>query len=228
MAGFRFRYDWVPQAHHGRKFWYRQVPNSVRLTIRRMIETAEVVSQHRHRLLEGMAHAVAAKGYGDTTIADIVREAGVSRRTFYEHFSTKAECLIALYEAASHNALEVLRGAIDPSHEWQTQVEQALAAYLGCMAANPVLLRTLFIEILGLGAAGLQSRRRVNQEIADFMLVAINGEGKHEPLSPRMAMAVVGGITELVLQYIEQDRVAQLQELVEPSSRLVRAVAAAE
>jgi AcrR family transcriptional regulator len=195
----------------------------------RMNETAEVISEHRHRLLEGMAHAVAAKGYGDTTIADIVREAGVSRRTFYEHFSTKAECLIALYEAASHNALKVLRDAIDPSHEWQTQVEQALAAYLGSMAANPVLLRTLFIEILGLGAEGLQSRRRVNQEIADFMLVAINGsEGKEEPLSPRMAMAVVGGITELVLQYIEQDRVAYLQELVEPSSRLVRAVAAAQ
>lgn len=192
-----------------------------------MRETVEFVSEHRHRLLEGMAHAVAAKGYGDTTIADIVREAGVSRRTFYEHFSTKAECLIALYGAASHNALKVLRGAIDPSHEWQTQVERALAAYLGSMAANPVLLRTLFIEILGLGAEGLQARRRVNQEIADFMLVAINGEGGDQPLSPRMAMAVVGGITELVLQYIEQDRVAHLQELVEPSSRLVRAVAAA-
>jgi len=194
-----------------------------------MNETAEVVSEHRHRLLEGMAHAVAAKGYGDTTIADIVREAGVSRRTFYEHFSTKAECLIALYEAASHNALKVLRDAIDPSHEWQTQVEQALAAYLSSMAANPVLLRTLFIEILGLGAEGLQSRRRVNQEIADFMLIAINGsEGQEAPLSPRMAMAVVGGITELILQYIEQDRVAHLQELVEPSSRLVRAIAAAQ
>ena len=29
-------------------------------------------------------------------------------------------------------------------------------------------------------------------------------------------MAVVGGINELILQYIEQDRVAQLLELVEP------------
>ena len=60
---------------------------------------------HYSRLLEGMAHAVAAKGYAETTIADIVAEASVSRRTFYEHFTTKAECLIALYEAASHNAL---------------------------------------------------------------------------------------------------------------------------
>ncbi len=187
-----------------------------------MAETPVQEHEHRSRLLEGMAHAVAAKGYADTTIADIVREASVSRRTFYEHFQTKADCLIALYEASSHNALKVLRDAIDPAHEWQTQVERALAAYLGCMASNPILMRTLFIEILGLGTPGLAARRRVNQEIADFMLGAIDGG-----LTPQMAMAVVGGINELVLQYIEQDRVAQLGELVAPASALVRAATSA-
>jgi len=195
-------------------------------------ESEMVIHEHRHRLLEGMAHAVAAKGYADTTIADIVREASVSRRTFYEHFATKAQCLVALYEAASHNALKVLRASIDPTHEWQTQVERALSAYLACMAQNPVLMRTLFIEILGLGTEGLQARRRMNQEIADFMLGVVNGgEGapqRSKPLSPDMAMAVVGGINELILQYIERDRVAQLLELVEPSSQLVRLATGAE
>ena len=61
-----------------------------------------------------MAHCVSAKGYAATTIADIAAEAGVSKRTFYEHFDSKAECLIALYEAASRQALQVLKGAIDP------------------------------------------------------------------------------------------------------------------
>jgi AcrR family transcriptional regulator len=191
------------------------------------MQTGSGAHQHRKRLLEGMAHAVAAKGYGDTTIADIVREASVSRRTFYEHFNTKAECLIALYEAASHNALKVLRDAIDPAHEWQTQVETALRAYLGCMAGSPVLMRTLFIEILGLGAEGLAARRRVNQEIADFILRVVNGPGGHPratPLPGELATALVGAINELILQYIEQDRVAQLQELVGPASHLVRVV----
>lgn len=187
-----------------------------------MVETAAQVHEHRSRLMEGMARAVAARGYADTTIADIVREASVSRRTFYEHFQTKADCLIALYEAASRNALKVLRDAIDPTHGWQTQVERALTAYLGCMASNPILMRTLFIEILGLGTPGLAARRRVNQEIADFMLGAIE-----VGLTPQMAMAVVGGINELVLQYIEQNRVAQLGELVGPASALVRAATSA-
>ena len=192
-----------------------------------MADTPNELHEHHSRLLEGMALAVSANGYGNTTIADIVGEAGVSRRTFYEHFSTKAECLTALYEAASHNALKVLKGAIDPAHEWQAQVEQALSAYLGCMAQNPVLMRTLFIEILGLGPDGLAARRRVNQQIADFMLGVINGgradRPRDTPLSPAMAMAVVGGINELILQAIEQDRISSLPDLVGPASQLVRA-----
>lgn len=184
--------------------------------------------EHRSRLLEGMAQAVADKGYAATTIADIVREAGVSRRTFYEHFGGKAQCLVALYGAASHNALKVLRGAIDAAHPWQTQVDHALAAYLGGLAANPLLLRTLYVEILGLGPEGLAARRRVNQEIAGFMLEVVNGApGRSAPLSPRMAMAVVGGINELVLECIEQDRIDRLAELVEPAAQLVRAVTGA-
>ena len=190
-----------------------------------MAETEAPIHEHRSRLLEGMAHAVAAKGYADTTIADIVREASVSRRTFYEHFTSKAECLVALYEAASHNALKVLQGAIDPAQPWQAQVEGALTAYLGCMAANPVLMRTLYIEILGLGPQGLAARRRVNQEIADFMLRVVNGaQGKGTPpLSRQMAMAVVGGINELVLEYLEQDKLDRLAELAVPAGALVRA-----
>jgi AcrR family transcriptional regulator len=176
--------------------------------------------QHRSRLLEGMAAAVGRKGYADTTIADIVREAGVSRRTFYEHFATKADCLVALYEAASRNALKVLRDAIDPAHDWEQQVERALHAYLECMAGNPVLMRTLFIEILHLGPVGLATRRRVNQEIAEYML-AVVGPRK---LTPELAMAVVGGIHELVLQAIEDGQVEELPQLTATASQLVKAV----
>jgi len=78
--------------------------------------------------------------------------------------------------------------------------------------------------VSSLGAVGLAARRRVNQEIADF-IVAVVAAGRGEPLAPELAMAIVGGINELVLQYIEQDRVEQLQEVVAPASRLVRAVA---
>jgi hypothetical protein len=56
--------------------------NSLKITPMIEMENRNEVHEHLHRLLEGMARAVAAKGYADTTIADIVREAGVSRRTW--------------------------------------------------------------------------------------------------------------------------------------------------
>jgi len=190
----------------------------------------EPASAYRSRLIEGLAHSVAAKGYADTTVADIVREAGVSKRTFYECFATKNDCLIALYVAASHGALKVLKDAIDPARDWKTQVEHAMQAYLACLASNPALLRTLFIEILGLGPEGLQVRRRMNQELADFVVQVVGAGHPHSAQDTAhtavMAMAVVGGINELVLQAIEDGRTAQLATLTPACSALVRAVLA--
>lgn len=185
------------------------------------------VAQHEHhaRLLEGMAKALAAKGYADTTIADIVREAAVSRRSFYEHFATKSDCLLALYEAASEQALVVLIGAVDPLQPWQTQVEHAVTAYLNFLAEDPALLKTLFVEILGLGLPGLAVRRKVNAQIAGFISAATVGEQGARLMTPELAMTLVGGINELILQAIEEDRPTDLRRLVEPATRLIRAVA---
>ncbi len=179
---------------------------------------------HRDRLLEGMARAVAERGYAQTSIADIVREAAVSRRTFYEHFASKTECFLALYEAASAVALRVLTEAVDPSRPWPAQVEGAVSAYLDCLAADPVLLRTLAVEILGLGLEGLAVRRRVHHAIADFICAAVP-DAQGRPLDRQMAMTVVGGIHELVLLAVEEGREADLHALVAPATRLVHAVA---
>jgi len=182
--------------------------------------------QHRRRLLDAMAHTVSRKGYASTTIADLAAEARVSRRTFYEHFASKSDCLIALYEAASEQALEVLKAAIDPERDWHAQVEQALHAYFATLACNPALLRTLFIAILGLGAEGLHARRRANQRLADFILRIVNGANRRRttPLPPPLAMGIVGGINELILQAIEADRADRLTELTEAAAQLARAV----
>ena len=197
------------------------------------IDTApEALIEPRARLLQGMARAVADKGYAETTIADIVREASVSRRTFYEHFADKLECLIALYETASGNTIDVLRAAVKPDSDWEAQVEQAMAAYFGVLMRSPVLLRTLFVEMPGLGGPGLAARRRANQQLAKLLLDVVNnrpGQRRRKaPLQPLMAMAVVGGINELVLQFIEQGRTEQLQELTEPAGALLRAAISAE
>jgi AcrR family transcriptional regulator len=178
-----------------------------------------------------MARAIAQRGYAETTLADIVREANVSRRTFYEHFKDKAECLIALYEASNRTALNVLREAIDPKAPWPVQVEMALAAYLRQLADNPVLTRTLFVDILNLGLTGQQARRRVFNELADFIVqVARPAPTRRSRLGRDQALALVGAINELVLERLENEATAaqaakRLEALAPLCAQLVQRLA---
>jgi AcrR family transcriptional regulator len=54
----------------------------------------------RSRLIAAGRQVFAARGYPDTTVDDIAREAGASRATFYLHFKSKSELAIALYDEA--------------------------------------------------------------------------------------------------------------------------------
>jgi AcrR family transcriptional regulator len=182
-------------------------------------------TDHQSRLLEAMAHLAATQGLAATSIAAVVAEAGVSKRTFYEHFTGKDDCFLALYRAASASALRTLREAVDPAQPWQHQVERALGAYLAHLASGPQLVRMLFVEIHHLGSAGAQVRREVMQALADFMLETIQGGSG---LTPERAMAAVGGIHELVLQAIERGEAAHLERLTPGASAVVRLLAAAE
>ncbi len=182
-----------------------------------------VPNEHRARLLQAMATVAAAQGLAATSIAAVVAEAGVSKRTFYEHFVDKDACFLELYRAASASALHTLRDAVQPERPWQDQVEFALGAYLAHLSSGPQLIRMLFVEIHQLGDAGAAVRREVMQHLADYMLDTIN-VGR-EVLSPIMAMAAVGGIQELVLQAIERGEAAQLERLGVSASAVVRLLA---
>lgn len=182
-------------------------------------------SEHRRRLLQGMASMAAAKGLAEVTIADVVREAGVSKRTFYEHFESKDACFLALYRAVSMNALKTLSDSVSAGRPWQQQLEQALQAYLSHMAANPELLRTLFIEIHHLGAAGERARRDVMDALAAFMAETLRRGPGESVIDEGLALAAVGGINELILRAIEQGRVAELPAMTPVASEVVRRLA---
>lgn len=194
------------------------------MNTREMPTADSPTSDHRSRLLEAMAHVAATQGLAATSIAAVVAEAGVSKRTFYEHFAGKDDCFLALYRAASGSALRTLREAVDPTQPWQHQVEHALEAYLAHLSVEPQLVRMLFIEIHHLGAAGAQVRREVMQALADFMLQTIQDRSA---LTPDRAVAAVGGIHELVLQAIERGEADHLERLTPEASAVVRLLAGA-
>ena len=175
----------------------------------------------RQRLIEGMAAAVAARGYAATTVADVVREAGVSKRTFYEHFTAKEPCFLALYDLVSRRGLAAMQAAIDPAAPWPSQVADGLAAWFAWLARAPHLLRPMFIELPALGEAGLSARRRAMRALTDYLLTRARATSGHAELSPEIALAIVGGINELIVVTIEEGRLDRIGELASTAQRLV-------
>ena len=179
---------------------------------------------YRSRLLSGMVEAIADVGFADLTIADVVRRARVSKRTFYEHFATKEACFLALYEAESLALIAEIEGAIRDLPPGVERITTGTAVYLGRIGSSPRHARTLLIEILHVGAEGLAIRRDVLRRFAHLFVREVAEAGAGASLSPTVAMAMVGGINELILEASEEDRLDRLGELGVAIEELVSSV----
>ncbi len=184
---------------------------------------------HRLRLLEAFAGAVSLHGYASTTIADIVKSARVSKRTFYENFADKEECFLALYAEASKILSAGVAEALQaPAPTWQAQLDAGLDAYLTALESNPALTRACLLEINAAGPRALELRLRGHAKFAKLLreFVARTREQRPElrPLGESMALAVVAGIDELLLVSVESGAKSSFQELRATAAELMRAV----
>jgi AcrR family transcriptional regulator len=193
--------------------------------------TAMAVTGHRARLTGGLAAAIAEKGYAAATIADVVRHAHVSKRTFYEHFADKEACFLALYSETTDGLLALIAGEVARAQGgWEQRLAVAARAYFDRVAAEPALIRSGLIEIRAAGPAARALRRDVQRRYAE-MLRSLSEEAAAEdpsvtPLSPGLATAVVGGIDELMLEAVEAGQERRLGELADVAVELIRAVLA--
>jgi AcrR family transcriptional regulator len=191
----------------------------------------EVVAEsQRERLLVAMADATAAKGYAHVAVADVIERAGVSRRSFYEHFSNKEEAFLAAYDAGVAGLLDAIAEA-----EEAAAVEAAAGGggsgllararagtevYLQLLADNPAFARTFLIEVLGAGPAALARRDAVHQRFAQrladgFAAISEAAGGLPQP-QPYVFRAAVGAIHELVTDCLLTRGAAALPELLGP------------
>lgn len=161
----------------------------------------------RRRLLDGLAASIEERGYRDTTVADVVRHARTSKRTFYDHFSTKEECFFELLTANNEDLVNTLRDAIDPSAPWQEQVRQAVTAYVQTIDATPAITLSWIRELPALGEAARPMMRRGSGRLAAAIVELSAGPGFRRagvaPLSPTAAVILVGGLRELTAQTVE-------------------------
>ena len=57
------------------------------------------MNQKKQNIIDAAYALFIQKGYNSTSIQDIIDEAGISKGTFYNHFASKTECLIAIMES---------------------------------------------------------------------------------------------------------------------------------
>jgi AcrR family transcriptional regulator len=188
-------------------------------------------ASHRARLTDGLAAAIADKGYAAATIADVVAHARVSKRTFYEHFADKEACFLALYSETSDALLAVIADAVaHAGGGWHERLATAARAYFERLATEPALIRTGLIEIQAAGPAARAMRREVQQRYARMLRSLSEDAAAHDPsitpLSPVLATAVVGGIDELMLAAAEAGQEHRMAELADAAIELIRAVLA--
>jgi len=175
-----------------------------------------VTHNQRERLIAGIAEAVAENGYSGTTIAHITRAAAVSRRTFYEHFSSKDECFVAAYDAVMSELQERVTAAFEESEEWPQAIKAGIDAMLEFLAAEPNLARLCMVEALVAGPAVVE---RYDAAIQSFVPYFKEGREGRPPevlsrLSPTTEEALVGGMVSLISRRIIAGKAEELEELL--------------
>ena len=164
-------------------------------------------AEFRQRLLDGMAVAIAERGFRESTIADVVRHARTSRRTFYEHFASKQDCFIALLLEANAKMVRQIAAAVDPRAPWGTQVRQAIEAWIASAQSEPAITLSWIREVPALG----DDARQVQREMLEAFIILVQTlAGTPElraagimPPPRQLAIMLLGGLRELIATTVE-------------------------
>ena len=156
----------------------------------------------RDRLLDGLAHSIRERGFHDTTIADIVRFAHTSRRTFYGEFTSKEACFLALLRTTNDVVARRIAAAVDPSASLRTQVRQAIETYLDSLASAPEITLSWIRELPALGTIARDLQREMQESMVELTM-RLSAAAGIEPVSRQVAILLLGGLRELVAVTVE-------------------------
>jgi AcrR family transcriptional regulator len=195
-AGFGRRADQLPSGRHG-------------------LLRSFVASNQRERILAAVTQAAAELGYAEMSVEAIIVRAGVSRRTFYEHFKNKEDAFLAAYDAAVHQALTRIRHAYLNQSTALERLRAGIRAYLQFLANDPDIARMAIVEAVAAGPRAIARRTDALQMFAEVIEDNIR---ELVPSCRRPALTaetVVGGIYEVVSSRILADRTDELPGLAD-------------
>jgi AcrR family transcriptional regulator len=174
-----------------------------------------VAANQRERILSAVAQAAAELGYAEMSVEAIVVRAGVSRRTFYEHFRNKEDAFVAAYDAVVHQLARCIRRAYLNETTVRERLRAGIRAYMQFLASEPEFARLCIVEVL---AAGPRAIARRNEAMRMFAEIIEDNIHELIPGCRRAALTaetIVGGIHEVVFRRILADRIDELPDLAD-------------
>lgn len=182
----------------------------------------EFVAVHkRRRIMDAIAELTAEQGYDATKIGDIVRRAGVARKTLYDNFEGKEQVFLAAFDAAVEEAMERIEADCDAVEgEWEERVQAGLASFLRYIAENPALARMCMIEALSATPAATEHYEAAMQRFVDMTKRTVPHD---DQLPETIEETLVGGVAWIVYQQIRRDEADKAEDLLPELSEFMLA-----
>lgn len=173
-----------------------------------------VAGNQRERILTALAGAVSENGYANTSVDSIIKLAGVSRRTFYEHHSSKEDAFLAAFDSAvGRITAEVVR-AYSGHDDFVEAARAGLECCLRVLAEDPAVARMVIVEVLSAGPEALQRRREVLSALTDRIVQASQGLPE-TPIGPELtAETIVGAVLQVIYNRVSRGEADRLPDLL--------------
>jgi AcrR family transcriptional regulator len=167
----------------------------------------------RRRLIAAALHAFEKNRYEQTRVADIVAEAGMSSRSFYEFFRSKEDLVVELVHIGGRAFLKNLGEVFATTDDPVERVRLGLEAYLGLFSGAPLDLDRLGHEAgLRVAEARRTYVRQISAMIAREVGVAHAAGLAGEPPDLLSIELVITGIEGVSLRYFAEGRSRELFE----------------
>jgi AcrR family transcriptional regulator len=181
---------------------------------RRAARREKAGAAQRLGLVLAMIDAVAAKGYRETTVADVAARAGVSRKTFYAHFANKQDCLLVTFDLVTDESMRRVERAYRDAEGWPGRVEAAIRVLFESAIGNPGAVRLALIEIGAVGPAGIERRERGMIRYECFIRDALELAPGAGTVSDVVLTGVVGGLNRVLYRRVLRGERAKLLALI--------------
>jgi AcrR family transcriptional regulator len=173
-----------------------------------------VESNQRARILRAVVEVASGTGYGALTVRDVIERAGVSRRTFYDHFDNKEQAFLAAYQLVVGRLARDVEAASRRGDTWCESIVLGLSTFLDRLARDPALAHLLVVEVLAAGPPALATRAAAMEAFRTFLEPGFDEAPEGLPVPALAAETAIGGTYEVVYSLVLQGRTPELPALM--------------